>query len=285
MESSSQNGYFGTKQAEDSSGEYNALVYTIRQVLANCSHAALVRVESVTSEGELAPAGRVDVLPLVNQQDGQGNAVPHGLLNNLIYLRLQGGGNAVIIDPQVGDIGLAVFADRDISAVVATGGQANPGSARQFSMSDGIYLGGVLNAVPEQFVRFSPAGIEIVSPTAVRLAAPDVRIEAERVVIDASESIELTAPQIDLNASSRVRMNTPLVEMTGAATVAGLASLNGGFAALPRSGGVASTIASDITITGDTTTTGGITNNGKNIGSGHTHNGVQPGGGNTGGVN
>lgn len=36
------------------------------------------------------------------------------------------------------------------------------------------------------------------------------------------------------------------------------------------------------TLNGAVETTGTITNNGKNIGSTHTHNGVQPGGGNTG---
>lgn len=256
MPSNDQNGYYGYKQPEDSSGEYNALLFTIRQALANCSHVALVKVTSVTSAGELAPAGRLDALPLVNQLDGQGNAMPHEPINNLVYLRMQGGANAVIMDPEVGDIGLAVFADRDISAVVETGVQANPGSARQFSMSDGIYLGGVLNAVPEQFVRFSPDGIEIVSPTAIRLAAPDVRIECERLVVKASNSVTITTPQFSV---------------LGAASVSGLTSLNGGFAALPRSGGGASTISGNITQTGDFTNTGNLVNNGKNVGSPHTH--------------
>jgi hypothetical protein len=293
-----QNGYYGTRQPEDSSSEYNAMLFVVRQALANCNHVALVQVQAVTSAGELAPAGRVDVLPLVNQLDGQGNAVPHGLLNDLVYLRLQGGANAVIMDPAVGDIGIAVFADRDISAVTATSAQANPGSARQFSMSDGIYLGGVLSSTPEQFVRFSDEGIEIVSPTQVRLAAPDVRIEAERIVMDATESIVMTAPEVSIdcetmavNASTSATFTTPQFNVVGAANVSGLTSLNGGFAALPRSGGGASTITGnvnltgDLGVTGDATTTGALTNNGKNVGSAHTHSGVQPGGDNTGGVN
>lgn len=285
MESNNQNGYYGQRQAEDANNEYNALLFTVNQILANYSHAALVKVQAVTSAGELAPAGRVDVLPLVNQLDGQGNAVPHGVVNNMIYLRLQGGGNAIIMDPVVNDIGLALFADRDISAVVETGAQANPGSMRRSDMADGIYLGGVLNAIPEQFVRFSAEGIAIVSPTAISMSAPAISIDAGTITMEASDSITGTAPEITFNATNKVRFNTPLAEFTGAATVAGLTSLNGGFAALPKAGGGASTIASDVSITGATTTTGSLTNNGKNVGAAHTHSGVQPGGGSTGGVN
>ena len=292
MDENNQDGYYGAKLAPDSNDEYNALLFMVRQVLANCSHVALVRVESVTSTGELAEASTVDVLPLVNQLDGQGNAWPHGVVNGLIYLRVQGGKNAIIMDPEVGDIGIAVFADRDISSVVATKDQANPGSARRFDMADGIYLGGVLNGVPEQFVRFSADGIEIVSPVQVKLSAPNVRIEADTVEVEAGDSItmsagssmEATAPNMDFNASTKIRLNTPLVEMTGAASVALLASLNGGFAALPQVGGGASTIQGNLTQTGNFTNNGSVVNNGKDIGANHKHSGVQTGAGQTGGV-
>lgn len=43
-------------------------------------------------------------------------------------------------------------------------------------------------------------------------------------------------------------------------------------------------IVGDVEHTGNNTTTGTFANNGKDIGSGHTHSGVVPGGGNTGGV-
>lgn len=43
-------------------------------------------------------------------------------------------------------------------------------------------------------------------------------------------------------------------------------------------------VVGDVEHTGNNATTGTFTNNGKDIGSGHTHSGVVPGGGNTGGV-
>jgi hypothetical protein len=189
-------GYHGIQQPNNSTDEYNAQVFVIRQILNGRNFCALVKVMSVTIPGALALAGTVDVQPLVNQLDGQGNAVPHGVVNDLPYLRMQGGANAIILDPEVGDIGVCVFADRDISSVQASRDAANPGSARRSDMADGIYLGGLLNAVPSQYVMFTDAGIEINSPTEVRLVAPVVTISA-------SESTTITTPIFTVNGDTQ----------------------------------------------------------------------------------
>ena len=119
----------------------------------------------------LNPTGTVDVLPLVNQVNGRGNPTPHGIVPRLPFFRVQGGANAVVIDPVVGDIGLAVFADRDVSTVKTTRAQANPGSFRQHDMADGFYLGGFLNGVPTQYVKFTSEGIDIVSSGTVAITS------------------------------------------------------------------------------------------------------------------
>jgi hypothetical protein len=121
----------------------------------------------------------VDIKPLVNQVDGAGNVVPHGVIYHCPYFRYQGGSNAIILDPVVGDIGLAVFAERDISSAVASQAQAAPGSWRQHDMADGMYVGGFLGkAAPTQFVEFSASGITITSPTKITLTAPAVQINS-----------------------------------------------------------------------------------------------------------
>lgn len=152
--------------------EFNALSFLVNQILNSRNVAALVQVKAVTNNGGLSPAGFVDVLPLVNQLDGAGNKTPHGIVHSLPYFRLQGGTNAVILDPQVGDIGVAVFADRDISAVKASRAPANPGSMRRADLADGLYLGGFLNGTPSQVVRFAADGVHVTSPTAVHIVAP-----------------------------------------------------------------------------------------------------------------
>lgn len=167
----------GLQDPESGVTEYNALSFLVRQMLSELSTSTLVKVTKVTNTGGVAAVGFVDVQPLIDQQDGFGNAVPHGVLHNLPYFRMQGGVNAVILDPVVGDIGFAVFADKDISVVKNTKKQASPGSARRFSMSDGIYLGGVLNGVPTNYVQFSGNDINITATGVVNVKAPAINLK------------------------------------------------------------------------------------------------------------
>lgn len=141
--------------------------------------ATLVQVQACSNDGDLSPVGTVNVLPLVNQIDGSipPNSQPHITVYGLPYLRVQGGSNAVIIDPQPGDIGIAVFASRDISGVKATKAQANPGSQRSYDFADGIYMGGVLNGSPTRYIQFSGAGITINDPSIITLQAPSILLK------------------------------------------------------------------------------------------------------------
>jgi len=169
-----ENGYQTPLKPTDGAGEYNAIRFMIQQMLAKVRTATLVEVKKCTNSGGVAAVGFVDVQPLVNQVDGSGAVVPHGIIRGLPYMRLQGGANAVIIDPEIGDIGIALIADRDSSKVVSTKKAANPGSMRKFNLSDGLYLGGVLNGTPQQYVEFSSGGIKLTSGTKVTIDAPAI---------------------------------------------------------------------------------------------------------------
>lgn len=169
----------GWLQPTDFWGVYNNLRFAIRQALSKVQTASLVQVQACTNEGGISPVGTVDVVIMVNQITSQSVSVPHVTMKRLPYLRVQGGANAVIIDPQPGDIGIAVFASRDITKVKNTRAQANPGSFRMHDFGDGLYLGGVLNGTPNQYVQFIGSGISIVSPTAITLQAPTVIIEGD----------------------------------------------------------------------------------------------------------
>ena len=151
-------------------GDYTALRFLVQQMLSRVNTATLVKVVKV-SAGGTGPVGTVDVQPLVNQLDGAGDGKELSQLHNLPYLRIQGGANAIILDPKPGDVGIAVFCSRDISAVKRTKALANPGSWATHSMSDGLYLGGVLNGAPSQYVQFAAGGITIHSPGAVDITS------------------------------------------------------------------------------------------------------------------
>jgi hypothetical protein len=189
-------GYKGTQSPESTASELNALQYAIRSLINRTNTATLVTVKAVTNAGGVSPVGFVDVVPMVAQLDGDGNAYPHGVVFNLPYHRLQGGTNAIILDPQVGDIGMAVFADHDISSVKATKKAATPGSMRRFDIADGLYLGGFLNATPVQYVQFVGTTINITSPGTVNVNAPTVNVNAATVA-------NVTAPAINLGAASQ----------------------------------------------------------------------------------
>lgn len=158
-------------------GDYNNIIFAVQQALSKLQTATLVRIVACTNSGDTSPVGFVDVLPLVNQIDGAGNATPHVTVYGLPYLRLQGGSNAVIIDPQPGDIGVAVFASRDLSKVKATKKQANPGSYRSYDFADGLYLGGMLNGTPTRYIQFGSGGVTINDPAVITLKAPSILLE------------------------------------------------------------------------------------------------------------
>jgi hypothetical protein len=156
-------GYAGQLGLSDAATDFNKHDSQIWRVLAKVRTVVPVKVMAVHVDSDgLAPVGFVDAQPAVNQMDGAGNTYPHDTVYSLPYFRLQGGTNAVICDPQVGDIGAALICDRDISSVKANKGIANPGSRRRFSLPDGLYLGGFLNGTPTQYFRFTANGIEIV---------------------------------------------------------------------------------------------------------------------------
>lgn len=170
----------GLIQPWSSWGDYNGISFVISQLIAKIQTATLVKVISCTNDGGLSPVGRVNIQPLVNQIDSAGNPYPHTTIYNVPYLRMFGGnnGNAVIIDPAPGDIGVAIFASRDLTSVIANAAQANPGSARQYDFSDGLYLGGMLNGgTPTQYIRFGSDGIEIVSPSVITIKAPTINLK------------------------------------------------------------------------------------------------------------
>jgi hypothetical protein len=181
-------GYPRQWEPASSTSELNAMLFLITQSLNLANVATLVKVTAVTGNG-VNPVGFVDVQPLVNLQDSQGNTSQRGETFNLPYFRLQGGKNAVICDPEVGDIGLAIFADRDISVVKNTKKISPPGSYRRNSLSDGLYIGGFLNAAPEQFVQFKTDGITITDKNANNIVMDADGIKINGVLFDRTRHV------------------------------------------------------------------------------------------------
>lgn len=193
---------------------FNAISFVAQQIIAGRTHAAIVQVKSCTNSGGLSPVGTVSVSPLVGQVDGFGNVVPHGTIYNVPYLRLQGGSSAVILDPAVGDIGLAVMCDRDSSVVKVTRAPSAPGSFRQNDWADGMYLGVFISpTTPSQYVQFSGSGVTISSnnPVTIQSNGNTVVASASGVTVTSASGASVTVG----GASGGVTINGSPVIING----------------------------------------------------------------------
>lgn len=152
---------YGQMRPEDQASKRNAEVFQFDQLMARTWTSTPVLVTAVSGGGkESMPI--VSVQPMVNQIDGQGFATAHGVISNIPAVRWQGGKNAIICDPKVGDKGMMMVASRDISAVKSSGAVANPGSERRYDPADGVYIGCFSADEPDQFVEFKSDGIKVV---------------------------------------------------------------------------------------------------------------------------
>lgn len=244
----------GFAQPTSVMGQFNQHSFMIEQALSRLSTAMPVIVTAVQAGGT-GPVGLVDIQPLVSQVDASGNTYEQPIIPNVPYNRLQGGSNAVVIDPAVGDIGIAVFSSRDMSSVVNARQSAPPGSARMYDIADAMYIGGILNAAPTQYIQFSGSGIKIYSPTVC----------------------EVDAPTVTVNATGLATITSPTVTVQGNLVVNGSTALNGNITQTAGTSAGTATLVGPLNVTNDVTA-GSISL------QGHKHSGVTTGGGNTGGA-
>lgn len=175
-----------------------AIEAAVSRQIANLGTNTIVQVKAVRGGGA-SLVGEVDVQPLVHQQDGQGRTTPHGVITGVPYLRVQGGASAIIIDPQIGDIGYIIVSGRDISNVIKSRKASAPGSFRMHSMSDCVYVGGYLNDAPTQYIIMTGDGVRIVSPYTVKIEAQSAEIACNlKVDGDVEVTGDVTAGNISL---------------------------------------------------------------------------------------
>lgn len=240
--------------AGDDLSEIGRLDFVIKSALSGLRTAIPVKVVSVTNSGGVSPVGKLDVQPLVSMLDGSGTIWNHGTIYNVPYMRIQGGSNGIILDPAVGDIGIATVCDRDISGVKNTGKVSAPASNRKNDLSDMVYLMTIIGAAPTQYVQFNSSGITILSPTKVTITAPNAQINA-------STACNVTTANMTIDASSACTINAPSIVLNGA---------------ISQTGGGAAQFSGSMTVTGDVSAQGTSVHT-------HRHSGVTPGGGDTGG--
>lgn len=239
----------GQQDYNTDASPYNASEFQIQQALRKINTAEPVRVTGV-NPGKVGKAGTVTVQPIVNLVTGTGEGMAQSALFSLPYLRIQGGENAVIVDPKPGDVGLAVYAMRDTEQMKqGAGEECNPGSARCYSKGDGFYLGGFLNKTPKRYVWIEDDGITLDDG-----AGGKIELKNGKLTITAPGGIESSSP-------TEVH-NTPALTMGGS--------------------GATATMNANMQVNGSVTSTGDQTAGGISQMS-HVHTGVTSGGSTTGG--
>ncbi|EPF2606914.1 phage baseplate protein [Yersinia enterocolitica] len=192
---------FTPTSAQTSEAESHAYIFKLL-----LSGSFFIEIVEVTTVGGAAPNLVVDIIPLVTRTDPSGAMIPNSPVYNVPVWRLQRGDSAVIMDPVAGDIGLAAICDRDNSIVRANRKPSVPGSKRTHSKSDAIYLGGLLNAQPTQFIEFADGAINITTPNPVNI----------------------TCSTANITAPDGVEMQTPLLHVSGNITADGNITDNAG---------------------------------------------------------
>ena len=186
--------------------EYNSLIYIINSEIKKLNTADLVKVIAINE-------GTIDVQPLLGSVKADGSMVETSPIHNVRYFQWQFGLNKVKAVPAVGDIGLLVCCKRDISNVE----NGNVGSFRQFSMADGIYIGGIegLNQTPTQSIEFSQDNLTITGTGTININAPTVNVNSEVANVTATTSSTIESPVVSVNASTSATITSPSVSLGG----------------------------------------------------------------------
>ena len=169
------------RKLNSGASEFNALSFMMEQMIKGLVNTAIpVRVDSCTKPGVGGAAGYVSATPLVQQRGADGNALMPVSLPQLPYYRVQAGTAAVVLDPQPGDIGLAVFSQQDASNVKeGTSEPVQAGSFRCFDMSDGFFVSCHYGQTPTTYVHLDPEKGEVTvkAPTKITLDAPTIELK------------------------------------------------------------------------------------------------------------
>ncbi|NDV72972.1 Gp138 family membrane-puncturing spike protein [Burkholderia cenocepacia] len=196
----------------------------------------------------------------IRNEDGTVSTSPFPLLTDCPVVWHGGGGVTATFPIAAGDECLIVFASRCIDAWWQSGGVQEQAEPRAHSLADGFALVGV---------RSRPRALPGISATSAQLRSDD-----GATYIDLNPTLQ----KVKIVAPGGFDVVAPLATFSDAVSITGLLTFVGGMVGSALSGAAA-------VFNGVLNVIGQITANGKRVDDTHTHNGVQPGSGNSGNVN
>lgn len=146
-----------------------SMAYAFEMLMSGYFFMEIAQVMEIRGE---APNLVVDVMPLLSRQNCSGSPINNSPIYDIPVWRLQRGSSAIIMDPLPGDIGLIAVCDRDTTLVRSNLKQSTAGSARRHNKADAIYMGGLLNQAPTQYIEFADNKLNIVAPFGIEVTTP-----------------------------------------------------------------------------------------------------------------
>lgn len=197
---------FGFMQFSNGATDVNAMDFMARMIAKKSVMVAkIVKVVAVN-----VAVRTVDVSPMVDQVTPEGASIPHGVIHEVPYGYEQAGNCAMQIDPVAGDIGVAVFEDRDITRVKRTWKNATPQTLRAHNFGDALYVRTLMAASsPEHIVAFNQdSGITITSSKPVQFNS-DVTVTGKVTVSgDVTAQGDVKAGSISLKTHTHSGVQT-----------------------------------------------------------------------------
>ena len=212
----------------------------------------------IISVSELGSKQFVNVKPLIHPEDDDGSILDTPVIYNVPVLFPSAGGGLLSFPIVVGDTALIIISQRAISQwLISDGSPAASTDFDNFDINDALAIPGLYtvntNLKPntrDVELKFSGNSVRLTPEGSIFADAPN------NITATAGATITATAPEITLN---------------GNLTVNGDIQLNGN-----------TTTTGDVGVGGNLSVTGTSTNAGVNVGSNHTHSGVDSGSGTSG---
>ena len=246
---------FAAENPANNSGLAGVLTTVLGKFLQNVDDCLPARVQSYDRKANVAT-----VQPLVAVLTTEGGVVPRANIASVPVLAIGGGGFVVNFPLKNGDLGWIKASDRDISLYMQSLKEAKPNTDRKHSFSDGLFI-------PDIFRNYEIDGEDFAANMVIQSLDASVRVSLwpDRVKMTAdATSLEINKDgTITGAAPQKMFFDTPLVEFAGI------------FKSGVKNAGGISTMAGGLQ-TDDDVVAGGISIRG------HSHDGVQPGGGQSG---
>ncbi len=162
-----------------------------------------------------------DIQPIVSLIDSQDKEFPHGIIRNVPYVQIAGGIAGIIISPEIGDIVLGVFSQRDITEIKNDWQNGRPDSNRKFNLADAICIGLLSNNKPTTYIKITKNGIEMQSqdkPITIN-NTNDITVNTKNLNITTSANTYLTTVNATITASGDTKINTNNATVTAASNI------------------------------------------------------------------